>query len=304
LIQRDNTLDVLKYSGVSSLTATDPLDLPSWIPNWQSTPEAINLNLEAYCAARQTKAMIRFSSQRLLAHGVLHGRICYLEPIIPVLPTKSQLPSIFRTWSYNDLKTGPPVTFGIPRLQQYFRTIFHDYNFIAQKRLSPDNESFYGHLTAFIYCCIILYKDSDPSSEFVTWLRHIDQQSRSGCIDREDLSPFLSNIKSEMEINWCGGVKTVREGARQSIPTIMKMLERREMNFILVEKHSMGLAPRGTEVGDIICVLLGHSVPIVLRPKGDYYSYVGQCFAYGLIDGEAVQEFLYGNAVLTEFTIS
>ena len=98
LIQRNNTLDILKYSGISFLTAIDPLDLPSWIANWQSTPEAIYLNLEAYRAARQTKAMIRFSSQRLLAHGVLHGRICYLESIILMLPTKkSQLPSIFRT---------------------------------------------------------------------------------------------------------------------------------------------------------------------------------------------------------------
>jgi hypothetical protein len=114
-------------------------------PQLAVTPEAINLNLEAYCAAKQTKAMIRFSSQRLLAYGVLHGRICYLEPIIPLLPTqKPQLPSIFRTWSYNDVKTGSPVTFGIPRLQQYFRTIFPDYNFIAQKRLPPDNEPFYG----------------------------------------------------------------------------------------------------------------------------------------------------------------
>lgn len=84
----------------------------------------------------------------------------------------------------------------------------------------------------------------------------------------------------------------------------MKVLERRETNFILAEKDSIGFAPRGTKVGDIICVLLGHSVPIVLRPKGDYYSYVGQCSVYGLMDGEAVQEFTYGNAVLTEFTIS
>jgi hypothetical protein len=107
-----------------------------------------------------------------------------------------------------------------------------------------------------------------------------------------------------MEINWCGGVKIISEGAQQSIPTIMEMLEKRETNFILAEKDSMGLAPRGTKVGDIICALLGHSVPIVLRPKGDYYSYVGQSFVYSLMDGEAVQEFLYGNAVLTEFTIS
>ena len=91
-------------------------------------------------------------------------------------------------WSEN----GSPVTFGIPRLQQYFRTILRDYNFIAQKRLSPDNESFYDLLTAFIYCCIILYEDSDASSEFVTWLHHIAHQSRSGSLDREDSYQLLA----------------------------------------------------------------------------------------------------------------
>jgi hypothetical protein len=42
-------------------------------------------------------------------------------------------------------------------------------------------------------------------------------------------------------------------------------------------------------VGDKIAVLLGCDMPVVLRPKGNYYQYIGSCFVEGLMDGEAVR---------------
>jgi hypothetical protein len=50
-------------------------------------------------------------------------------------------------------------------------------------------------------------------------------------------------------------------------------------------------------------VLLGYSVPVILRLVGDHYLFVGDCFAYGLMDGEALLDFAEGKAVLQEFTI-
>jgi len=65
----------------------------------------------------------------------------------------------------------------------------------------------------------------------------------------------------------------------------------------------MGLASSGTKAGDIVCVVLGHSVPVILCQVEDYYLLVGDCFVYGLMDGEALQDFVEGNVVLEEFTI-
>lgn len=47
-------------------------------------------------------------------------------------------------------------------------------------------------------------------------------------------------------------------------------------------------------VGDKIAVLLGCDMPVVLRPRGNYYQYIGSCFAEGLMDGEAVGGFEVG----------
>ena len=56
------------------------------------------------------------------------------------------------------------------------------------------------------------------------------------------------------------------------------------------------LGPRSCEAGDLVCILLGCSVPVILRPH-DYmdlysladpidYTFVGECYVHGMMDGE------------------
>lgn len=63
------------------------------------------------------------------------------------------------------------------------------------------------------------------------------------------------------------------------------------------EKKLFGLGPRGTQIGDIICVLFGCSVPVILRPHSDpsssqimHYEVVGEAYIYGMMDGEAISK--------------
>ena len=53
----------------------------------------------------------------------------------------------------------------------------------------------------------------------------------------------------------------------------------------------LALAPGATRPGDSIVVLYGCSVPVVLRqsPDKDHYMLVGECFVYGMMDGEALK---------------
>lgn len=61
---------------------------------------------------------------------------------------------------------------------------------------------------------------------------------------------------------------------------------------VMKEKDSdflrFALCPPETEFGDAICILYGCSVPVVLRRVGSYHKVVGECFVYGIMDGEAV----------------
>ena len=48
------------------------------------------------------------------------------------------------------------------------------------------------------------------------------------------------------------------------------------------------MAPANAEEGDHICVLIGCSVPVILRKKGFDWHFVGECFVFGFMDGEAM----------------
>ncbi|KAE9375993.1 HET-domain-containing protein [Stipitochalara longipes BDJ] len=57
----------------------------------------------------------------------------------------------------------------------------------------------------------------------------------------------------------------------------------------------MGMGHFTTKPGDIVCVLFGGKTPFVLRPTGDHYALVGECYVCDLMDGEAVGEIEAGN---------
>ena len=50
-----------------------------------------------------------------------------------------------------------------------------------------------------------------------------------------------------------------------------------------------GLAPEKAKVDDIICIILGCSVPVVLRKleNSEEYQFIGECYVHGMMDGEA-----------------
>jgi hypothetical protein len=69
---------------------------------------------------------------------------------------------------------------------------------------------------------------------------------------------------------------------------ILKSVFRRR--FFVSKEGYMGLGPQELEEGDVICVLAGCNVPVLLRKENDHYVLVGECFVWGLTDGEAVKD--------------
>ncbi|GME28878.1 uncharacterized protein K452DRAFT_353118 [Neofusicoccum parvum] len=56
------------------------------------------------------------------------------------------------------------------------------------------------------------------------------------------------------------------------------------------EKGYLGLLPRQTKPGDVVCILLGCNVPFIIR-KADkgMYRLVGECYVHGIMEGEVVE---------------
>jgi hypothetical protein len=51
----------------------------------------------------------------------------------------------------------------------------------------------------------------------------------------------------------------------------------------------MGLGPKISKPGDVVCVLGGGMVPILLRPANGYFRVVDESYVHEIMEGEAVQ---------------
>ncbi|KAL9561256.1 hypothetical protein ACKAV7_014611 [Fusarium commune] len=66
----------------------------------------------------------------------------------------------------------------------------------------------------------------------------------------------------------------------------------------------IGLGPGNMARDDVICILGGAVMPIVVRPLGDHFRIVGDCYVNGVMDGEAVVEMRQGKALCGPIPIS
>ena len=58
--------------------------------------------------------------------------------------------------------------------------------------------------------------------------------------------------------------------------------------FFTTREGYIGLAPSRTTAGDLVCVIKGANVPFILRPTGEDYVLVGECYCHGIMHGEVM----------------
>jgi hypothetical protein len=88
---------------------------------------------------------------------------------------------------------------------------------------------------------------------------------------------------------WDAGVAPVESVySAQQFATAMSLAA--DSRRVFATKHTyIGLGPLEIEKGDKICIFLGFNTPFIIRPyKAGGYILVGECYIYGLMDGEAL----------------
>ncbi|KAF2108782.1 heterokaryon incompatibility protein-domain-containing protein [Lophiotrema nucula] len=78
----------------------------------------------------------------------------------------------------------------------------------------------------------------------------------------------------------------MRRAAFEADITTMMENMRANRRFALFENGAIGMVPRIAEPDDIVCILAGASVPMLLRPHGTDWMFVGECYVHGIMDGE------------------
>jgi hypothetical protein len=61
-------------------------------------------------------------------------------------------------------------------------------------------------------------------------------------------------------------------------------------SFFITQKGRMGLGPIEMTDGDVVAILLGSSVPFILREQGTQFTLVGECYVHGVMKGEMLED--------------
>jgi hypothetical protein len=75
-------------------------------------------------------------------------------------------------------------------------------------------------------------------------------------------------------------------------------------SIAITKRGYIGAIPQEAQLGDLVCVLFGCSVPVVLRKRiGEEYQFVGECYIHGLMDGEALAMQATGQVEAHDFVL-
>jgi heterokaryon incompatibility protein (HET) len=64
--------------------------------------------------------------------------------------------------------------------------------------------------------------------------------------------------------------------------------------FFTKDLSYFGLGPCIMQENDILCVLFGGATPMILRPEGGQHRFIGECYVYDLMNGEAIDDWHNG----------
>ena len=119
---------------------------------------------------------------------------------------------------------------------------------------------------------------------------------------------YMDHFKREMQKNIeqirkkaLGTLESIQDACKGRVFFVMEHSEIPEQDGQTRTGRYMGLAPQGSEVGDLVCVILGCPVPLLLRAveegKNDSgagtvdsqrYRLLGECYVHGFMNGEVM----------------
>ncbi|KAE9373731.1 hypothetical protein N431DRAFT_557726 [Stipitochalara longipes BDJ] len=157
----------------------------------------------------------------------------------------------------------------------YIDTICHEF--------SPDSRSYSYGLADW---CSRFEKYPNGDSEYHAWIRTIT-------LDRSDLSTEkFSRLSPDIfqqyvELSQLPRRHNEERKSHRYNQTIRLAIKSRR--FILSKLGYMSLGPLALKANDMICVLRGCDVPVVIREEHSHHLFIGECFVWGLMDGEVIK---------------
>jgi hypothetical protein len=277
--------NVLINQGEENDKCAQPEMIPSWTPDWSVYPYVVNFksNEKPFRAAGYSHAHVAFSSEEdiLTAKGFclgsisLCGAVCNPEDRSDHTNSFIELIRCVNGWRKNILN------------------------------IMGGNDS-----TAKAFFRILYANFTEPSLETHLFGQFLELMEICTAMEILGAAFFESRFRSYM-----------RSAETKSFPLFMYVATggRRFISFPLdihastelVSSHSVtessdimiGLGPNTAKKGDKICILLGCNIPVVIRPKGDHYIFIGEAFIHGAMYGELMERLNEGKSEPQSFSL-
>lgn len=139
--------------------------------------------------------------------------------------------------------------------------------------------------------------DDDPSAPFNTWYKYNREAIIAGCTI-SSWAALFSDIQNKPPNYDPRDNLILTQGFSASWTHANS---RRRM--VTTDKGYIGMVPELARHGDIIAVMFGCRLPVVLRPKGKHFLFIGECYVHGLMFGESMDDLKRGVYKIVEFEL-
>jgi hypothetical protein len=278
---------VLSISGVGNPMPEPELNLPTWVPDWRAAPtrtvpfSCLQPGLFTAGLGKTGSTFTISPSNTLKFRGLHFGKVIDVLPPGPHWGQANMRENtgwksfLFRNPKHGNWKESVD---GITPLMLLIRTICADMDpterggrFLHLRSLNQTY--FLGLLAAIIYDLLtaedglftLLQDESSSSPEFGMLFEKAEPEKPRQIPENTTLMDYAGEVMTD-----------------SFFPAMVNRC------LFIGENLPLGLAPPLTREGDIVAILYGCRFPYILRAEGDFYSLVGQCFAPGLMYGEAV----------------
>jgi hypothetical protein len=279
-ITTDHKLDII----CSMQKGNDTFNLPSWVPSWfNDKPNALlfveSHQLHRYKAAGLTapEAHVHIDENILVVKGFRLGTIHRLgsKTGVGMMDDDEDLSSMIQAFHQWRSVLASNQGSKTPELGSFGRTLTCDL-------ASAGSFERYGTDSFFVQAILGAFP-------LISHTQHpeitLDQQ--------------LASLATEFGSRWNDGLAEYR--ARVVVLESRSLFFQRR--FFISYSGMVGLAGEEVLEGDVICVLFGCSLPVILRPVGDHFIYVGEAYADGYMWGRAIEELDEGAYEVREFEI-
>lgn len=270
-IHASGSLDVIRHCYPSSNR-----ELPSWIPDWtvEVTATALTISNTPFTASGSSMANPRYlnNSKLMSCRGFqvddIDGMGCMWSK---GWSSESVVPTI---------GSGNPYGCNEAVRDALWKTMVVGRNTYSE----PLNED-YSSLLATPTLGEAQFDADDPMRQLITsnifdWcVSFLQGNSAFKICGREVSDYFVDGSRSGANID--------RVHLRDALMQRDRVILYRRL--ITTKRGYVGMALETIRRDDVIYVLLGCSVPVVLRPVGEHFEFVGECYIHGIMEGEAME---------------